>query len=318
MLIVKGGERLPTPDVIPTPSLGLNYTLGGGLWSGRVHVFWGNTQAGKSTLSLHIAAEAQQMGYHVIVIDAEGTTTDEWAEQCGVDLENRTVIRSTRMQDILNWLMPKMREKDSKYFVIVDSINSLVADQFHEKDGAMGKMAYVAGPQTVFMQKLSDVMIGNTNHCMVLIAQLTAIIGDGKGPVVKGKYGNAVEHWASNIVHLFASTAASNVEKDEDQRILGRDVKWKIDKSKQAPVQGTVGHYWFSPESAEIDKVKEAIHLAGRHGIIRQAGAWYYYGDEKYHGEDKLKAGLTPEDIDDIFEQLRNTELELDVEEVRL
>ena len=71
MLIVKGGERLPAPDVIPTPSFGLNYGLGGGIWSGRINVIWGNKSAGKSTLTLHMAATAQEMGYTPVIVDAE-------------------------------------------------------------------------------------------------------------------------------------------------------------------------------------------------------------------------------------------------------
>lgn len=71
MLVVKGGEKIPTPEIIPTPSFGLNYILGGGMWSGRYHIVWGNPQAGKSTMCFHAAAEAQKLGYTPVIIDAE-------------------------------------------------------------------------------------------------------------------------------------------------------------------------------------------------------------------------------------------------------
>lgn len=316
MLIVKGGESLPKPDVIPTPSFALNYILGGGLWSGRIHVLWGNTQAGKSTLALHTAAAAQEMGYIPVIIDAEGTTTDEWLEYCGVDNSNRIVVRSTRLEDILGYIMPLMREQESKYFFILDSINSVVMEAFYKEDGNTGAIGYQARSQTAFLQKISDLMIGNTHHCMLLISQMT-MKSEGMYFKQAGKFGNAVDHWATNIIRLSASSASKNVETDEDERINNRMVTWKVQKSKQGPIQGTKGDYWFSPDTAEIDKGKEAFHLGVRNGVIEKSGKWYKWKGESYNGEKKILEALTEEDFEEILTALNDLVLDLDYEEVR-
>jgi recombination protein RecA len=315
MLVVKGGEKIPVPEVIPTPSFGLNYILGGGLWSGRYHIVWGNPQAGKSTMCFHAAAEAQKLGYTPVIIDAEGSSTDEWMEHCGIDTTNRIVIRSTILEDILSVIMPMFRDKDAKYFFIFDSINTIVMEQFYKNDDGVGGIGIYARSQGVLIQKVADQLISGVNHCVVFIAQQT-IAAKGQYFVTQGKYGNAAFHWATNIIRLNAGEASADLDRDDDERIVGRKVTWRIDKSKQKSVQGTKGDYWFSPHSAEIDHNKEAFHLAVRHGLIAKKGAWFEYGGERYHGSDKLIKALSQEDMDQIFADLESIELIFETEDV--
>lgn len=315
MLVVKGGEKLPVPEVIPTPSFGLNYILGGGLWSGRYHIVWGNPQAGKSTMCFHAAAEAQRLGYTPVIIDAEGSSTDEWMEHCGINTKDRIVIRSTILEDILSVIMPMFRDKDAKYFFIFDSINTIVMEQFYKNDDGVGGIGIYARSQGVLIQKVADQLISGVNHCVVFIAQQT-IAAKGQYFVTQGKYGNAAFHWATNIIRLNAGEASADLDRDDDERIVGRKVTWRIDKSKQKSVQGTKGDYWFSPDSAEIDHNKEAFHLAVRHGLIVKKGAWFEYGGERYHGSDKLIKALSQEDMDQIFSDLENIELIFETEDV--
>ena len=315
MLVVKGGEKLPVPEVIPTPSFGLNYILGGGLWSGRYHIVWGNPQAGKSTMCFHAAAEAQKLGYTPVIIDAEGSSTDEWMEHCGINTNDRIIIRSTILEDILSVIMPMFRDKDAKYFFIFDSINTIVMEQFYKNDDGVGGIGIYARSQGVLIQKVADQLISGVNHCVVFIAQQT-IAAKGQYFVTQGKYGNAAFHWATNIIRLNAGEASADLDRDDDERIVGRKVTWRIDKSKQKSVQGTKGDYWFSPDSAEIDHNKEAFHLAVRHGLIIKKGAWFEYGGERYHGSDKLIKALSQEDMDQIFSDLENIELIFETEDV--
>ena len=315
MLVVKGGEKIPVPEVIPTPSFGLNYILGGGLWSGRYHIVWGNPQAGKSTMCFHAAAEAQKLGYTPVIIDAEGSSTDEWMEHCGIDTKDRIVIRSTILEDILGVIMPMFRDKDAKYFFIFDSINTIVMEQFYKNDDGVGGIGIYARSQGVLIQKVADQLISGVNHCVVFIAQQT-IAAKGQYFVTQGKYGNAAFHWATNIIRLNAGEASADLDRDDDERIVGRKVTWRIDKSKQKSVQGTKGDYWFSPHSAEIDHNKEAFHLAVRHGLIAKKGAWFEYGGERYHGSDKLIKALSQEDMDQIFADLESIELIFETEDV--
>lgn len=317
MLLIKGGQKLPKPDVIPTPSFGLNYILGGGLWSGRIHLLWGNTQAGKSTLALHTAAAAQALGYVVVVIDAEGTTTDEWLDHCGVDNDTRIVIRSTVLEDILGVILPMMREKEAKYFFIVDSINSVVFESFYKDDTSTGAIGYQARSQNAFLQKISDLMIGNTHHVMLMIAQVT-MKSSGMYFKAAAKIGNGMEHWATNMIRLTAGMAKADLDTDDNERILERKVTWKVEKSKQAPIQGTKGDYWFSPESAHIDKGKEAFHLGVRNGVIEKSGKWYKWKGQQYNGEAKILEALTEEDYAEILASLAELELDFDNEDLSI
>jgi recombination protein RecA len=315
MLVVKGGEKIPKPDIIGTPSFGLNYILGGGLWTGRYHIVWGNPQAGKSTLCFHAAAEAQKLGYTPVIVDAEGSSTDEWMEHCGIDIDNRIVIRSTILEDILNVIMPMFREKDSKYFFIFDSINTIVMEQFYKNDDGMGGIGIYARSQGVLIQKVADELISGVNHCVVFIAQQT-IAAKGQYFVTQGKYGNAAYHWATNIVRLNAGDASADVDRDSDERITSRKVTWRIDKSKQKYIQGTKGDYWFSPESAHIDLKREAFHIAVRHGLINKKGAWFEWNGESYHGAEKLVNALSDDDMELILGQLNELTLSFDSEDV--
>jgi len=289
--------------------------LGGGLWTGRYHIVWGNPQAGKSTLCFHAAAEAQKLGYTPVIVDAEGSSTDEWMEHCGIDISNRIVIRSTILEDILNVIMPMFREKDSKYFFIFDSINTIVMEQFYKNDDGMGGIGIYARSQGVLIQKVADELISGVNHCVVFIAQQT-IAAKGQYFVTQGKYGNAAYHWATNIVRLNAGDASADVDRDSDERITSRKVTWRIDKSKQKSIQGTKGDYWFSPESAHIDLKREAFHIAVRHGLINKKGAWFEWNGESYHGAEKLVNALSDDDMKLILGQLNELTLSFDSEDI--
>lgn len=293
----------------------MNYILGGGLWTGRYHIVWGNPQAGKSTLCFHAAAEAQKLGYTPVIVDAEGSSTDEWMEHCGIDISNRIVIRSTILEDILNVIMPMFREKDSKYFFIFDSINTIVMEQFYKNDDGMGGIGIYARSQGVLIQKVADELISGVNHCVVFIAQQT-IAAKGQYFVTQGKYGNAAYHWATNIVRLNAGDASADVDRDSDERITSRKVTWRIDKSKQKSIQGTKGDYWFSPESAHIDLKREAFHIAVRHGLINKKGAWFEWNGESYHGAEKLVNALSDDDMKLILGQLNELTLSFDSEDI--
>jgi len=285
------------------------------LWTGRYHIVWGNPQAGKSTLCFHAAAEAQKLGYTPVIVDAEGSSTDEWMEHCGIDISNRIVIRSTILEDILNVIMPMFREKDSKYFFIFDSINTIVMEQFYKNDDGMGGIGIYARSQGVLIQKVADELISGVNHCVVFIAQQT-IAAKGQYFVTQGKYGNAAYHWATNIVRLNAGDASADVDRDSDERITSRKVTWRIDKSKQKSIQGTKGDYWFSPESAHIDLKREAFHIAVRHGLINKKGAWFEWNGESYHGAEKLVNALSDDDMKLILGQLNELTLSFDSEDI--
>ena len=98
MLVIdkRKGDHMPEYEIIPTPSVGLNRALGGGLYSGMTHLLWGTPSAGKTTMCYHIVAEAQKRGYRPVIIDSEFSYKDKYAEQCGVDISDPVIVQIGR------------------------------------------------------------------------------------------------------------------------------------------------------------------------------------------------------------------------------
>jgi len=304
MLRINRGERMPLHDIIPTPSVGLNHVLGGGLWTGRFSLVWGTPSAGKTTMLLHLLANAQKKGYTAVIVDTEGSITDNWAEKCGIDLTNRILLQSRIAEDILKHIIPMMQEPDSKYIFLIDSINGIASESFYKSDEGGGGIASQARSRRLMYQKMSEYL--SVDNAVIMVAQQTMDLS-GNHPRLMAKIGNAELHWTTNIVNLFASAAKDSIERAGDSNlIVNREVRWTIEKSKQSPVEGTRGSYWFSPQNADIDIKMELIDLAVINGIIEKRGAWFYIGETKFHGMKNLVEGATDELVLDIKNKLEN------------
>lgn len=317
MLLVTEGVEIPRPEIIPVPSLGINYTLGGGLWTGRQHVFWGPSQVGKTTFILHILAEAQKMGYTPVIIDAEKSLVGpegitDWIGHCGIKkpymYSNHNIL-----EDILKEIMPLLKD-GNKYIFLIDSINSIVMEQFYDKDETTGAIGLYARTQKVLMQKMANEM--GPEHICIMVAQ-QAMKKSGQNMIAGGSYGNSVHHWATNIIKLFSSDAKDRISTDADDRIMERQVSWRIDKSKQGPVQGTTGEYFFSPASASINHLGELIKIAVRNDVIKQSGAWFEVNGQRFQGRSKLEQALNDDDdlFNDVYTAVSTMKLEFDMNE---
>ena len=297
MLKIQRGERLPKPQVIPTPSFGINYVLDGGIWTDRITMFWGNFSSGKTTFALLTMAKAQELGYTPVIIDAEGTYTDEYAEKCGIDIANRIYIRETIVEDILKEIVPLMAKREEKYIFLMDSMNSIFFESFNkEADGGKAIGSY-SRAQKYLTAKISS--YSHNNMATIFIAQ-QSVGFQGQTAFVGANIGNYVDHMATNKIKLFSSQGKDAMIRDDYGRIVDKEISWTIEKSKQSAVQGIKGTYWWNPEHAQLNTKKEIFHYAVRCGTILKAGAWFTYGDKKAHGEAKLFDALTDEDWDAI------------------
>lgn len=311
MLKLKGGEKLLEPAIIPTPSFGLNYVLSGGIWSGRFTTLWGNPGAGKTSMALYILAEAQKQGFVPVIVDSEGSYTDSWAEKCGVDLSQRIYIRSTIVEEILDEIVPLMKEKDKKYFFLLDTLNTMLVENFYKNDSGTGGIGLSARSQTFMLQKLASYL--GPNNGVILIVQQQVNLG-GLIATIDAKIGNAGKHWSTNIIKLFASISKEAMVRDKDGTILDKRVAWTVQKSKQGPIEGVKGEYWFSPQSCTFDQTREIVEFAVTVGIIQKGGAWFNFGDRKFQGYDNLIAGMTEEDIVYLREILQKSSIKFDIE----
>lgn len=284
MLIVdkRKGDRMPVHEVIPTPSIGLNRALGGGLHTGASHLFWGTPSVGKTTMCFRIIAEAQKMGYRPIIVDSESSYNDEYAIKCGIDVDDIVVIQSTVVEDILKNIYDFLTHPEEKHIFLFDSISNIIKEEFYDKPEGGKAMGLQARSQGFFLQKLVNYLHKEKN-IMLFVAHQTVDLS-GMFAVTKGKMGNTVHHNMHNIVKLFLSMSKSEMARDDSNLITSQKATWTIEKSKQTPSIGTAGYYYVLPQEGKIDMDRELIDIAVDSGVIQRKGAWYTYDESKWNG----------------------------------
>lgn len=296
------GDKMPTHDIIPTPSLGLNKALGGGLNTGATHLFWGTPSVGKTTMCFRIISEAQKMGYRPVIIDSEYSYSDSYAEKCGIDIDDIVVIQSTIVEEILKNLVPYLNHPDEKHIFLFDSLSNIIKEEFYDKPDGGKAMGLQARSQGYFLQKLVN-HLHKEKNIMLFIAHQTIDLS-GMYAVTKAKMGNTVHHNMHNIVKLFLSMSQKEMERDESSRILSQRATWTIEKTKQLPTIGTTGYYYVLPDEGRIDQDRELIDMAVESNIIERRGAWYAYGDKKWNGLSSIE--LSESDRQDIYNIILN------------
>lgn len=284
MLIVdkRKGDLMPVHQVIPTPSIGLNRALGGGLNTGATHLFWGTPSVGKTTMCFRILAEAQKMGYRPVIIDSESSYNDEYATKCGIDVEDIVVVQSTIVEEILKNIYEYLTHSTEKHIFLFDSLSNIIKEEFYDKPEGGKAMGLQSRSQGFLLQKLVNYLHKERN-VMLFVAHQTVDLS-GMFAVTKAKMGNTVHHNMHNIVKLFLSMSKSEMERDDTNLITSQRATWTIEKTKQLPSIGTTGYYYVLPQEGKIDADRELIDIAVEMEIIQRKGAWYSYQDSKWNG----------------------------------
>lgn len=298
MLIVdkRKGDYMPVHEVIPTPSVGLNRALGGGLNTGASHLFWGTPSAGKSTMSFRILASAQKMGYRPVIIDSEYSFNEEYAAKCGINVDDIVVVQSTIVEDVLKSIYPYLTHEEEKHVFLFDSLSNLLRAEAYDKPEGSKAIGLAARSQGALVQQLLNYLHKERNM-MIFIAHQTMDLS-GMYAVTKAKIGNEVRHNMHNIVKLFLSMSSKEMERDDRNMITSQRVTWEIEKTKQGATIGTKGQYYLKPQDAMLDKFRELLDIAVEMNIIERRGAWFFYGEEKWNGIGKIE--LTEKQIEEI------------------
>jgi recombination protein RecA len=298
MLIVdkRKGDYMPMHEVIPTPSVGLNRALGGGLNTGASHLFWGTPSAGKSTMSFRILASAQKMGYRPVIIDSEYSFNEEYAAKCGIDIDDIVVVQSTIVEDVLKSIYPYLTHEEEKHVFLFDSLSNLLRAEAYDKPEGSKAIGLAARSQGALVQQLLNYLHKERNM-MIFIAHQT-MDSSGMYAVTKAKIGNEVRHNMHNIVKLFLSMSSKEMERDDRNMITSQRVTWEIEKTKQGATIGTKGQYYLRPQDAMLDQLRELLDIAVEMNIIERRGAWFFYGEEKWNGIGKIE--LTEKQIEEI------------------
>jgi recombination protein RecA len=292
------GDIMPTHEIIPTPSIGLNLALGGGLNTGATHLFWGTPSVGKTTMCFRILAEAQRRGYRPVIIDSEYSYSDEYARKCGIDTSDIVIIQSTVVEDILKSLVGYLNHPDEKHAFLFDSLSNIIKEEFYDKPDGGKAMGLQSRSQGYFLQKLVN-HLHKEKNIMLFVAHQTVDLS-GLFAVTKAKMGNTVHHNMHNIVKLFLSMSQKEMDReDKTNKITSQRATWTIEKTKQLPTIGTTGYYYVLPQEGRIDQERELIDIAIELDIIQRKGAWYSFGDNRWNGMSNIE--LTFDDAQKIL-----------------
>lgn len=274
--------RLPERWLLPVGSMSLNRALGGGLESGRIHVFWGAKASTKSTNALYAIANAQQMGKTCLYVDAEKTFDGRYAEKCGVNIDDLMLLDegSNMAESLLQTVLPEI-DKGNIQVIVIDSLSSVLQESFFEKPEANPMGIYSRSAKFVIAKLLNAL---NREMQIILISHASMDLS-GYKPVLSASMGNAQGHWTSNIIKFQANNGKDNFREDGYRKIM-----WKIDKSKQ-PVWPFNGEYYFNGLTADVDRIAELVDVCVEADIV-QSGTWMKYGDLKFHGKAKLIEAL--------------------------
>ena len=289
-----------TIESIPTGSLSLDIALGvGGIPKGRVIEIYGPESGGKTTLALHIIAEAQKQGGIAGFIDAEHALDPVYAKAIGVDINDLYISQPDSGEQALE-ICETMVRSGAMDIIVVDSVAALVPRQ--EIDGEMGD-AHVGLQARLMSQALRKLtpVISKSNCAVVFINQLREKVG-----VV---YGNP-EVTTGGRALKFYSSVRMEVRRVEGIKqggeLTGNHVRVKVVKNKVAPPFKEAEFDIMFGEG--ISTEGDLVDLATKIDLIQKSGSWYAYDGEKIgQGREKAKEYLRdhPEEMSRIAEQIR-------------
>ena len=273
--IMKLGADNPAHEIesTSTGSLGLDIALGiGGIPKGRIIEIYGPESSGKTTLTLHCAAEEQKKGGVCAFVDAEHALDPVYAKKLGVDLDELLISQPDTGEQALE-IVDTLVRSGAVSLVIVDSVAALTPKS--ELEGDMGDSS--VGVQARLMSQAMRKLTGSINKskCTVIfINQIRMKIGVMFGSPETTSGGNALKFYSS--VRLDIRRIGGVKDRDE---VIGNETRVKVVKNKVAPPFKQVEFDIIYGEG--ISKTGELIDLGVKAGVVEKSGSWYSYGDER-------------------------------------
>jgi len=271
-------------EAIPTGALSLDIALGiGGIPRGRITEIFGPESSGKTTLCLHIIAEAQKMGGLAAFIDAEHALDVNYAKMLGVDTSNLLISQPDYGEQALE-ITDTLVRSNALDVIVIDSVAALVPRS--EIEGEMGDatMAVQARLMSQALRKLTAA-ISKSKTAVIFINQLRSKIGVMFGNPETTTGGNALKFYASVRIDIRKIAA---IKEGED--VIGNRTKVKIVKSKVAPPFKQVEFDILYNEG--ISKTGDLIDLGTEIGVIKKGGAWFTFGEDRIQGREQFKQKL--------------------------
>ena len=295
-----GDDAVQDVEVISTGSVGLDFALGvGGLPRGRITEIYGPEASGKTTLAIHVIAEAQKQGGICAIIDAEHAFDRFYAEHLGVDTNRLWIAQPDNGEQALD-IAEQLINSGAIDVLVIDSVAALTPKA--EIEGEMGdkNVGLHARLMSQAMRKLTGA-VSRTRTCCIFINQLREKIGVMFGNPETTTGGNALKFYASVGIDV----RPSSFIKDGEQAI-GRIVKAKVVKNKVAPPFMKAQFDIMFGEG--ISRAGEVLDLAVELGIVKKSGSWFSYeGSKLGQGRDAVVrvVGDNPELFDELTDKVR-------------
>ena len=300
--VMKLGEfKAMEIEAIPTGALSLDIALGiGGVPRGRIIEVFGPESSGKTTLALHVVAEAQKMGGEAAFIDAEHALDPVYAKKLGVDIDNLIVSQPDTGEQALE-ITESLVRSGALDVIVVDSVAALVPKA--EIDGDMGDshMGLQARLMSQALRKLAGA-INKSKTVLIFINQLREKIGIMFGNPETTTGGRALKFYASVRMDI---RRIENIKQDGEVR--GKRVRVKVIKNKGAPPFREAEFDVMYGEG--ISKVGNVLDMAVNLDIIQKAGSWFSYnGDRVGQGRENVKKYLqeNPDILEEVEQKVRD------------
>ena len=277
-----GGEAQLKIEGIPTGSLSLDMALGGvGVPRGRIIEIFGPESSGKTTIALHICAQAQKTGGIAAIIDAEHAFDPSWGKKLGIELDTLLVSQPSSGEEAMQ-ITEMLIKSNAVDVIVIDSVAALVPRQELEGEIGDSHIGLQARLMSQSMRKLTGV-IAKSKTCVIFINQIREKIGGmsyGSPETTPG--GRALKFYSSCRIDVRRIGQLKDGE-----MVVGQRVKTKIVKNKVAP-PFRVAEFDMM-HTCGISFEGDLLDLGTAHKIVNRSGAWFKYGDT-YLGQGKEKA----------------------------
>mgnify|MGYP000592668489 CR=1 FL=1 len=295
--VMKLGDRATVPvSVIPTGCLELDIALGvGGVPRGRIIEVYGPESSGKTTVALHMVAEAQKLGGAAAFVDAEHALDPVYAKNLGVDTDNLYVAQPDTGEQALD-ITEALVRSGAIDIIIIDSVAALVPKA--EIDGEMGQshVGLQARLMSQALRKLAGI-VNKSNTVAVFINQLREKVGVMFGNPETTPGGRALKFYSS--VRLDVRRIETIKSGDE---MIGNRTRIKVAKNKVSPPfkKAEFEIYYGEGISAESSVLNLGVTL----GLIKKSGSWFSYGDTRI-GQGRDNARLFLKDNRDVYDEVK-------------
>lgn len=299
--IMRYGDNVqPNVEAIPTGSLALDLALGiGGVPRGRIIEIYGPESSGKTTLALHVLAQAQKMGGEVAFVDAEHALDPTYARALGVKIEDMLISQPDTGEQALE-ITEALVRSGAIDVVVVDSVAALTPRAEIEGDMGDSHVGLLARLMSQALRKLAG-SIAKTNCVVIFINQLREKVGVMFGNPETTTGGRALKFYASVRMDVRRTETLK-----QGGEMVGNHTKVKVVKNKVAPpFKQAEFDIMFG---TGISREGEILDLAAECNVVNKSGAWYSYNGERIgQGRENVKIYLKdhPEICDEIEKQVR-------------